>query len=98
MQPGQCRTWSETPKTCFLALRLKPDRSCRSVYDYLVLDAFNLVQIMTEPTRHDDVFDLILTLNPTIVYKVECLPGLSDHDIVLEEVAIKPTNFYILSG
>ena len=56
------------------------------------------MQIVTESTRHDDVFDLILTLNPTIVSKVECLPGLSDHDIVLADVAIKLTNFYILSG
>ena len=34
--------------------------------------------------------DLILTSNPTLVSKVECLPGLSDHDIVLAGMAIKP--------
>ena len=55
-----------------------------------ILDDYNLVQIVTEPTRHDNVLDLILTSNPTLVSKVECLPGLSDHDIVLAEVAIKP--------
>ena len=55
-----------------------------------ILDDYSLVQIVTEPTRHDNVLDLILTSNPTLVSKVECLPGLSDHDIVLAEVAIKP--------
>ena len=34
------------------------------------------------------VLDLILT--STLVSKVECLPGLSDHDIVLVDVATKP--------
>ena len=56
-----------------------------------ILDNFNLVQIVTEPTRHDNVLDLILTSNPTQVSKVDCIPGLSDHDIVSVEVAIKPT-------
>ena len=46
---------------------------------------------MTEPTREDNILDLILTSNPTLVSKVECLPGLSDHDIVSAEVALKPT-------
>ena len=46
---------------------------------------------MTEPTRQDNVLDLILTSNPTLVSKFDCLPGLSDHDIVSVEVAIKPT-------
>ena len=53
-----------------------------------ILDDYNLVQIVKEPTRHETVLDLILTSNPTLVFKVECLPGLSDHDIVLAEVAI----------
>ena len=45
----------------------------------------------SEPTRLDNVLDLILTSNPTLVFKVECLPGLSDPDIVLAEVAVKQT-------
>ena len=79
-------TWVD----CEPSVRL--DSSCRSVYDSFVaiLDDYNLVQIETEPTRHDNVLDLILTSNPTHVYKVECLPGLSDHDIVLADVATKP--------
>ena len=72
---------------------IRQDCSCSPVYDSFVeiLDGFNLVQIVTEPTRHDNVLDLILTSNPILVSKVDCIPGLSDHDIVSTEVAIKPT-------
>ena len=71
---------------------VRPDCYCRSVYDSFVdiLDDYNLVKIVTEPTRHDNVLDLILTSNPTLVSKVECIPSLSDYDVVLAEVAIKP--------
>ena len=71
---------------------VRPDCYCRSVYDSFVniLDDYNLVQIVIEPTRHDNVLDLFLISNPTLASKVECLPGISDHDIVLAEVAIKP--------
>ena len=62
------------------------------LYDIFVdiFDDYNLVQSVTEPTRHDNVLDLILTSNPTLLSKVECLPGLSYHDIALAKVAIKP--------
>ena len=72
---------------------IRPDCSCGPVYDSFVkiLDDFNLVQTVTQPTRNDNVLDLILTSNPTLVSKIECLPGLSDHDIVSAEVALKPT-------
>ena len=56
-----------------------------------ILDDYNLVQIVTEPIILRNVLDLILTSNPTLVSKVECQPGLSDHGIVLAEVAIKST-------
>ena len=51
---------------------------------------FNLTQMVTEPTRYEDTLDLFLTNNPTLVSKVEIMPGLSDHDIVYSEVNIKP--------
>ena len=72
---------------------IRQDCSCRSIYDSFVeiLDDYNPVQIVTEPTRHDNVLDLILTSDPTLVSKVDCIPGLSDYDIVSAEVAIKPT-------
>ena len=70
---------------------IKPDCTCRSVYDNFedILNDFNLTQMVTEPTRQDNILDLILTSNPILVSAVTCIPGLSDHDIVLIEVAVK---------
>ena len=47
--------------------------------------------MVTEPTRQDNILELILTSNPTLVSAVTCIPGLSDHNIVLIEVAVKAT-------
>ena len=65
-----------------------------SVYDSFIekkLDDFSLVQIVTEQTRHYNVLDIILTSNPKLVLTVDCIPDLSDLDIVSAEVSIKPT-------
>ena len=50
-----------------------------------ILDDFNLVQMVTQPTRQDYVLDLFLTTNPALVTDVTILPGLGDHDIVSVE-------------
>ncbi|MCG8035186.1 MAG: hypothetical protein JAZ03_23820, partial [Candidatus Thiodiazotropha taylori] len=72
---------------------IKPDCTCRAVYDSFldILDDFNLVQMVTEPTRQDNILDLVLVSNPTLVPMVTCTPGLSDHDIVCVEAAVRPT-------
>ena len=46
---------------------IRPDCSPSPIYDNFVelLDDFNLTQIVTEPTRLDNILDLILTSNPT---------------------------------
>ena len=46
---------------------------------------------MTSPTRGQNILDLFLTSNPTLIEKVSVLPGLSDHDIDMAEVNAKPT-------
>ncbi|MEW8548672.1 MAG: hypothetical protein AB2693_34660, partial [Candidatus Thiodiazotropha sp.] len=43
-------------------------------------------QMVTSPTRGQNILDLFFTSNPTLVHKVSIVPGLSDHDIVLAEV------------
>ena len=45
---------------------------------------------MTSPTRGQNILDLFLTTNPTLVDNVSITPGLSDHDIVLIQVNVKP--------
>ena len=48
--------------------------------------------MVTEPTRHspDNTLDLFLTSNPNLIQKVDILPGLGEHDVVLAEGLIKP--------
>ena len=45
---------------------------------------------MTHPTRNENILDLFLIENPTLVKCVEVRPGIADHDSVLSEVFIKP--------
>ena len=49
-----------------------------SLYDDFVsmLDDFGLVQMVNEPTRYDNVLDLFLTSNHTLVQKIEIVPVL----------------------
>ena len=52
---------------------------------------FNLQQMVTMPTRQENILDLFLTNTPSLVQNTETLPslGTSDHDIVFHEVHIK---------
>ena len=45
---------------------------------------------MTSPTRGQNILDLFLTTNPTLVDNVSITPGLSDRDTVLIQVNVKP--------
>ena len=55
-----------------------------------LLDEFSLTQLLTHPTRGDNILDLFLIDNPTLVKSVEIKPGIADHNAVLSEVFIKP--------
>ena len=55
-----------------------------------MLDDFDLVQMVNEPTRCVNVLDLFLTSNHTLVQKVEIVPGIADHDIMIAGVNVKP--------
>ena len=55
-----------------------------------MLDDFGLVQMVNEPTRCGNVLDLFLTSNHTLVQKVEIVPGIADHDIMIADVNVKP--------
>ena len=72
---------------------IKPDCTCRTVYYSFddILNDFNLVELVTEPTRQDNILDLVLASNPTLIPSITCIPGLSDNDIVCIEAAVKPT-------
>ena len=55
-----------------------------------LLNEFDLTQAVTHPTRIENILDLFLIDNPTLVKSVEVLPCIADHDAVLSEVFIKP--------
>ena len=54
-----------------------------------LLSEFDLTQIVTHQTRNENILDLFLIDNPTLVKSVEVRPGIADHDAVLSEVFIK---------
>ena len=47
--------------------------------------------MVTSPTRQDNIPDLFLTTNPTLVDEVGCRPDLGDHDMVTAFCALKPS-------
>ncbi|EDO42001.1 predicted protein, partial [Nematostella vectensis] len=65
-------------------------------YGVLVNQAFidtihehSLSQGVTEPTRENNILDLVLTTNPDLISRTEVLNGMSDHSIVLSTVNLK---------
>ena len=72
---------------------MKPDCSHKQVYDFFLstIADYNFTQVVTEPTRKDNILDLFLTTNPTLINRVNCSPGLGDHDVVSAEALLKPT-------
>ena len=54
------------------------------------LDDFSLVQMVTEPTRGDNILDYFLTSNPTLVNSIEIHTDIADHNMVLVNANIKP--------
>ncbi|MCG7865188.1 MAG: hypothetical protein JAY74_02330 [Candidatus Thiodiazotropha taylori] len=71
---------------------IRPGCSYPSIYKDFIscMDDFGLVQMVSEPTRGDNVLDLFLTSNETLVNQVEILSGISDHEISVSNISIKP--------
>jgi exonuclease III len=55
-----------------------------------ILDDNGLVQLVEKPTRKQNTLDLIITNSPTMIPRLDVIPGISDHDIVYAELDIKP--------
>jgi hypothetical protein len=51
---------------------------------------FNMEQIVQQPTRGDNILDLVLTTNPGVVVKnIEIQHGMSDYQIVITDMDMK---------
>ena len=51
---------------------------------------YNLHQVVTSPTRENNILDLVFTNVPFLVQNASILPGLSDHDMVSVKILISP--------
>lgn len=64
-------------------------------------DAF-LEQVITQPSRITEMtahtLDLFITSNPTLVNKVEVIPGFSDHEVVFLEMSLPPREAKVTPG
>ena len=56
-----------------------------------IIHNFYLQQMVTTPTRQENILDIFLTNTPSLFQNTETLPslGTSDHDIVFHELHIK---------
>ena len=52
-----------------------------------------LVQVTDKPTRYENTLDLITVNNPTLLNRLEVIPGISDHDAVFAELDISPRKY-----
>ena len=56
-----------------------------------LIEDCNFVQSVTDSTRQNNILDLFLCTNPTLVNHVGCGAGLGDHDLVTAQCSLKPT-------
>ena len=50
----------------------------------------SLVQVVTQPTRFQNILDLFLLNYPNEIHDLRIIPGMIDHDIVCVDFCIKP--------
>ena len=55
-----------------------------------LLDDIGLTQHICEPTRRENILDLVATNMPDQINRVKIIPGISDHEIPYLEVSVKP--------
>jgi len=55
-----------------------------------IINDNGLSQIVREPTRKDNILDLIITNRPNQTTRIQSLPGIGDHNAVFAEMNIKP--------
>ena len=72
--------------------RLKPNTNYSTIHHQFgdMLHHHGLTQVVTEPTRGENVLDLIATNCPNQVNRLEVIPGISDHEVVYVELEATP--------
>ncbi|XP_071506791.1 uncharacterized protein [Diadema antillarum] len=66
-----------------------PDREVQQALIDIATD-YGLTQIHDQPTRLENILDLVLTNNPSLVKTSTSIPGISDHAMVVTDFCILP--------
>jgi hypothetical protein len=54
-----------------------------------IVNENELTQIVREPTRGNNIIDLMFTTNPGLISSVEVHPGMSDHNVIITDVNLQ---------
>jgi hypothetical protein len=73
-------------------MSVKPRPSFPSLHQQFIdlLHDTGMDQLVLQPTRLDNTLDLVLSNSPSLIPRVEVIPGISDHCIVFFEYTTKP--------
>ena len=55
-----------------------------------IADKYGLHQVHDQPTRGENLLDLVFSTNPTLLKATVSMPALSDHDMVVSDFCIRP--------
>ena len=47
------------------------------------VNEFGLKQLITQPTRVNNILDLVFCIQPNIISNFQVIPGISDHEAIL---------------
>ena len=71
---------------------VKPNPRYTAAINWKMIDIandFNLIQMVTEPTRQGNILHLLFKSHPDLVDKVYIVPGMSDHDAVICDINLR---------
>ena len=73
-------------------MSLKPRAPYPAQHEWLIekMQDMGLEQMSKEPTRIANILDLVFTNSPSLIPRIESIPGISEHDIVYFEFIVKP--------
>ena len=73
-------------------LTVRPNAADREVQQTLIDISIEhgLTQVHSEPTRQENILDLVFTDNPSLVKHSQSIPGISDHAMVVTDSDVKP--------
>ena len=54
-----------------------------------IIDDYGLEQLAYQPTRQENILDIILSSDPVMITNVDTAPGISDHKVILFDITIQ---------